>query len=58
MKNLIKCNSCGWFVIIQQEKEIKENNIIEIKNNCSSCKKTRKFFCKKCENMVKMFKMS
>jgi len=57
MKNLIKCNSCGWFIIIKNEKDIKENNLREVKSGCSTCKKARKFFCKKCENIVKMFRM-
>jgi len=57
MKNLIKCNSCGWFVIIKSEKDIEKHKLREKKVGCSTCKKHRKFFCEKCDNVVKMFRM-
>lgn len=56
---LIKCNKCGWSIkTTGLKKDLEHIDLKEIKNNCSSCGKIRKFKCKKCASPSKMFRIS
>ena len=55
---MIKCSNCNWFVkTLGSKKEIEELDLTEIKNNCSTCGKPRKFICKKCGQSAKAFRI-
>jgi hypothetical protein len=53
---LIKCSFCKWF---EETNGFSKNlsHLIEIKNNCSTCGKPRKFRCPKCKHVAKMIKI-
>jgi hypothetical protein len=56
---LIKCNKCNFRIKTKGDKKsIEEEKLSEIKNNCASCGKIRKFYCPKCKNIAKMFRIN
>ena len=55
---IIKCSNCGWFIRTKgTKKDLSDLNLKEIKNNCSTCGKPRKFKCQKCSMQAKMFRV-
>jgi hypothetical protein len=56
---IIKCPNCNWQIkVLGDKKSILENDLKEIKNNCATCGKPRKFICKKCSCVAKAYRIS
>jgi len=53
---ILKCKQCSWLRLSKGRSD-ELDDLKEVVSSCSKCGKPREFFCPKCSNKIKMFKV-